>query len=170
MARHSENNGGFSKYIIIVLLIIIIIGGIYLFKDKFKTVQTNSNTNNSLSDSTVKSNVSSLTITIEDFKNKLVEEGLKIDKETPKAANLIGAKEGYGYEINGTAIEIYLFDEKSTDSATISNIKSAKENGTVIMPSFNNMKLNIKYNKGLGLVKYENHPDKNKILEIFNNL
>ena len=38
------------------------------------------------------------------------------------------------------------------------------------MTSFNNYELKVVYNKGLILVNVEDHPDKDKILEIFNNL
>ena len=38
------------------------------------------------------------------------------------------------------------------------------------MPAFNNIEYKAVYNKGLVLINYEEHPNKDKILEIFNSL
>ena len=38
------------------------------------------------------------------------------------------------------------------------------------MPLMNNLEINVKYNKGLVLINYEEHPDSEKILEAFNSL
>lgn len=109
-------------------------------------------------------------LSIENFKNELQKSGVTITNETNKLATMIGAEEGYGYEINGQIIEIYKFDEKSDNELTKSNIKSAKEKGIVTMPDFNNITISVKYNKGLILASYEQHPDKEKILKVFNSL
>ena len=116
------------------------------------------------------SKVSLKQLSIEDFKNAIKKSGITITNETNKLATMIGAEEGYGYEINGQSIEIYKFDEKSDNELTKNNIKSAKEKGIVVMPDFNNMTISVKYNKGLILANYEQHPDKEKILEAFSSL
>lgn len=118
----------------------------------------------------VEQNNSENKLTIETFRNALKENNLEITNETSKAAGMIGASKGYGLEINGESIEIYEFDENSTDELTVKNIKSAKEEGDVTMPSFNNYTMKAKYNKGLVLTNYEEHPDRDKIISIFNEL
>lgn len=109
-------------------------------------------------------------ISIQDFKETLENNGMVITNTTNKMGALIGAVEGYGYTVNGVDIEIYKFDEKSNEDLTKSNIKSAKEKGIITMPDFNNMTFTAMYNKGLLLLNYEQHPNKDKIVEIFNNL
>ncbi len=105
-----------------------------------------------------------------DFKEALEHKGLVISNTTNKIGELIGATEGYSYSINGVDIEVYKFDENSSEELTKNNIKSAKEKGTITMPDFNNITFNALYNKGLVLLSYEQHPDKDKIIEIFNSL
>lgn len=139
-----------------IILIIIFILGIFIL--------TGCSNDESMKTS---SQVSMKQVSIEDFKNSLQKSGLAITKESNKLATMIGAEEGYGYEINGEDIEIYRFNEKSNEELAKNNIKSAKEKGFVTMPDFNNMTFNVKYNKGLILGNYENHPDREKILKIF---
>lgn len=96
---------------------------------------------------------------------------MKIDLETENTeCNLIGASEGSSYMISDSLIQVYKFDFNKSDELTVSNLKKAKESGKVLMPSFNNYELKVVYNKGLILVNVEDHPDKDKILEVFNNL
>lgn len=110
-------------------------------------------------------------VSIESFKKKLIDNGLEITEETTKAGSMIGAKEkGYGYEINGKFIEIYQYDLNSIEELTKNNIKLAQTEGKITMPAFNNIEYKAVYNKGLVLINYEEHPNKDKILEIFNSL
>ena len=162
MAKHSEPGNGKFKYIIIFLIIVVLIsGGIYFFmKNKNDMEQPVNSSSESINKET----------SIKEFKDKLQTNGLTISEEIQKSATLIGAEEGYGYIIDDVSIEIYRFDENSSDDLTKSNIKSAKNEEKITMPTFNNMEMKVKYNNGLCLVNYENHPNKDKILEIFNNL
>lgn len=160
MANHAKEREGNLKYILIFIIIIAILAiGIYFIINRGNDTEMTS----------VKT-TSSKEKTIEDFRKKLEENGLVIANTIQKSSTMIGAVEGIGYEINGSVIEIYKFDENSTEELARNNIKSAKSNGTVSMPSFNNITLNVKYNNGLCLVNYENHPNKEKIIEIFNKL
>ena len=83
---------------------------------------------------------------------------------------LLGASEGESYMISDSLIQVYKFDSTKSDELTVSNLKKAKDEGKVVMPSFNNYELKVVYNKGLILVNVEDHPDKDKIIEVFNNL
>lgn len=109
-------------------------------------------------------------VTIDNFIEKLEDADMKVTDKINKSAQMIGATEGYGLEIDGGYLEVYSYDIDSTNELTKSNIKSAKEKEIVTMPSFGNMELKAKYNKGLVLVNFEEHPDSDKILEVFNNL
>lgn len=150
----------------LIILSIILIGVILITSISFIII-SNSKTNETAS----KTNESKVKeITISNFKDKLEENGFVITDVSQKSANLIGAEEGFGYEINGEFIEIYKFNEESTEDLSKNNIKSAKSDEKIRMPTFNNMKFNVKYNKGLVLMNYEKHPNKDKVLEIFNNL
>ena len=73
-------------------------------------------------------------------------------------------------EISDSLIQVYKFDSTKSDELTVSNLKKAKDEGKVVMPSFNNYELKVVYHKGLILVNVEDHPDKDKIIEVFNNL
>ena len=152
-----EEGNVLSIVLVIVIIVLIVAGGIFLVMNTQKNEETSSKTN-------------SKQVSIEDFKMALQNKNIIITEETKKSATMIGAEEGYGYEINGQSIEIYKFDEKSNIELTKNNIKSAKENGIVTMPDFNNMTFNVKYNKGLVLLNYEQHSNKEEILEVFNNL
>lgn len=109
-------------------------------------------------------------VTIDNFIEKLEDADMKVTDKINKSAQMIGATEGYGLEIDGGYVEVYSYDIDSTNELTKSNIKSAKEKEIVTMPGFGNMELKAKYNKGLVLVNFEEHPDSDKILEVFNNL
>lgn len=108
-------------------------------------------------------------ITINDFKDNLNNKGLNVTKETKKMGEMIGATEGCGYEINGKSVEVYKFDEKSTETLTVNNIEMAKTSGKIKMPDLN-MEFKAIYNKGLVLINYEGHPNEKEIVEVFNNL
>lgn len=110
-------------------------------------------------------------ISIANFKQKLEEAGIVIESETENEANeKIGASKGVTYIIDGKPIQVYILDENSEDELTVSNIKKAKEEGKVVMPSFDNYEFKVLYKDGLIIVNSEEHPQKDKIQEVFKNL
>ncbi len=149
-----------KKYAVVGLIVVIILAavlGIFLYNKEHGVDKT--------------SKKEEETIEISKFKEKLEENELKVENEEDFVnASEIGAVEGKRYTINGLAIYVYKFDTKSSEELTVSNIKKAKEEGKVILPSFDNYEFNVYYNKGLILANYEDHPDKDKIIEIFKNL
>lgn len=153
-----------SRVIVVALIILIIVAavlGILLYNREHKVKETKQEAKELVEES----------VSIDEFKKKLEEAGLKIDLETENTeCNLIGASEGSSYMISDSLIQVYKFDFNKSDELTVSNLKKAKDSGKVLMPSFNNYELKVVYNKGLILVNVEDHPDKDKILEIFNNL
>ena len=110
-------------------------------------------------------------VSISDFKKRLEDVGLKIESETEnKESKAIGASKGATYIISGKTIQVYEFDLDNTEELSVSNIKKANEEGKVVMPSMDNLEINVKYNKGLVLLNYQEHPEKEKILEAFESL
>ena len=107
---------------------------------------------------------------VQDFKNALESNGLVVTEEIPKAAGMVGAEEGYGYKINGVNIEVYQFNERNNEELAKENIKKAKDEGKIVMPSFGNYTFDAVYNKGLALTSYDKHPDAEKIISIFKGL
>lgn len=153
-----------SRVIVFILFVVIIVAallGIFLY-NKEHNVQENKKKAEELVEETA---------SIESFEKKLEEAKINITEEAINTeCELIGASEGKSYMISDTLIQIYKFDSTKSNDLTVSNLKKAKEENKVIMPSFNNYELKVIYNKGLILVNVEDNPDKEKIIEVFNNL
>ena len=153
-----------SRIITIIFIAIIIlasIASIYFYNKEHKVNETKEEVKELLNEK----------VTIEDFKKKLEESGITISMETEnKESKEIGASRGYTYMISEKVIQVYEYDLNNTDELTVTNIKMAQEKGKVVMPLMNNLEINVKYNKGLVLINYEEHPDSEKILEAFNSL
>ena len=153
-----------SRIVTIILIAIIIlasIASIYFYNKEHKVNESKEEVKELLNEK----------VTIEDFKKKLEESGITISMETEnKESKEIGASRGYTYMISEKVIQVYEYDLNNTDELTVTNIKMAQEKGKVVMPLMNNLEINVKYNKGLVLINYEEHPDSEKILEAFNSL
>lgn len=153
-----------SRIVTIILIAIIILASsasIYFYNKEHKVNETKEEVKELLNEK----------VTIEDFKKKLEESGITISMETEnKESKEIGASRGYTYMISEKVIQVYEYDLNNTDELTVTNIKMAQEKGKVVMPLMNNLEINVKYNKGLVLINYEEHPDSEKILEAFNSL
>lgn len=153
-----------SRIVTIILIAIIIlasIASIYFYNKEHRVNETKEEVKELLNEK----------VTIEDFKKKLEESGITISMETEnKESKEIGASRGYTYMISEKVIQVYEYDLNNTDELTVKNIKMAQEKGKVVMPLMNNLEINVKYNKGLVLINYEEHPDSEKILEAFNSL
>ena len=154
-----------KKNIVVVLLVLLIcvaaIAGIFLYNKEHKVIESKNEVKE-----LVKENA-----TIEDFKKKLDESELKIDLEAENTeCDLIGASEGMSYTIDDALIQVYKFDFNNSNELTVSNLKLAQDQGKVVMPSFNDYEFKVVYNKGLILVNSEDHPDKDRIVELFMSL
>lgn len=105
----------------------------------------------------------------EDALGKLVEyfkeSGFTVGAKSNKMAALIGAKGGFGIELNGKQVEFYEYDLDSTEELTVTSLRTAKD-GYIDMLG---MKIKVVLNGNLLLVVYDSHPDKDKIVELFKN-
>jgi len=112
------------------------------------------------------------------FETKLKDAGMKPGDRVPKDASALGAKEGYGLNINDIPVEIYLFDKSSSEEWSAQNLKSAEESQTVtifgVEVNGETPTLECALNDGLVVVfpleSMMPHPDKDKIIEIFKTL
>ena len=102
------------------------------------------------------------TLTKEAIKNKMKMETLSEEMRILYVA-LTRAKEKL--IITGMVKDYPKMSEKMQEQVD----RYPKKDGKISMPTFETT-LDAKYNKGLCLIGYENHPDSEKILEIFNNL
>lgn len=152
-----------TTFVIIAILIIIVasVSSIFLYNKEHKVDENKKAVKELIKE----------TATIQAFKEKLEENDIVIDEETVDGeSGLIGAAEGVSYKIENERIQVYRFDLDKTDELTVENLKKAQEEEKVVMPSFNNFEIKVKYNKGLVLINSENHPQKEKIIEIFESL
>lgn len=153
-----------NTIIVVVLVLIIVvaaISSIFLYNKEHRV-----NENKQEAKELVKE-----TVSIGTFKEKLKENEINIESETEnKECNLIGASEGVSYIINEKVIQVYRFDLEKSDELTVTNLKKAKEEQRVVMPTFNNYEFKVKYNKGLVLINYEDHPQEQEIVKIFESL
>ena len=92
------------------------------------------------------------------------EKGFKIGKKSSKAFDMIGAANGFGVEINGHEIELYQYDLNKASEETKKNLESVKANGMMSMDGFSFPAI---LNGNILLVKYDEHPDGDKIAAAF---
>ena len=91
--------------------------------------------------------------------------GFTVGEKTEKMAAIIGAKAGFGIQLNGKNVEIYEYDPDSKDELTVNNLETAKD-GYIDMSGFT---IKCILNRNLILAGYDEHPDKDKIVETFKN-
>lgn len=103
----------------------------------------------------------SLNDIVENFKTN----GLEIGEKSEKIFALIGAKDGYSIQLNGEKVELYEYDPDSKEDLTKTSLKTAEE-GYIDMVG---TKVNVILNGNIVLAGYDDHPDKDKIIELFKN-
>ncbi len=115
---------------------------------------------------------------LDSFEKNLKEAGMKLGERAFKDATALGAKEGYGLNINDIPVEVYLFDKNSGDAWTTENLKAAANSQTVtifgVEINGKSPTLDCVLNGDLIVIfpmeSMMPHPDKDKIVEIFNQL
>lgn len=113
---------------------------------------------------------------LKSFEAQLEASGLKLEDKAVKDAVSIGALEGYGFNINGSPLEVYLFEPTNSDEKTKDNLKTAKESGyiTISGVEINGKTPQVKCTMNGNLVlifpledMLGAHPDKEAILQAF---
>ena len=107
--------------------------------------------------------------------NELVEflgaEGFAIGERSMKGYSMMGAVAGFGVEVEGNEIELYLYDRETADSALLENLEQAEETGEFFMETFN-MNIPAYINgdimmTGLEFGSFYTHPARDEIVEAF---
>ena len=86
--------------------------------------------------------------------------GFTIGEKTAKAYEMVGAVDGFGIELNGANVEFYLYEPDSVDLKTIQEKAQYNMEGFVF-PAI--------ANGNIVLMGHDEHPDKDKIEELFKN-
>ncbi|WP_053366578.1 hypothetical protein [Bacillus sp. FJAT-27245] len=86
--------------------------------------------------------------------------GFTIGEVKEKAFDMLGAKDGFGIELNGHEVEFYEFDSNAP------NLKEAESKGTV---SMDQISFPVLLNGNIILVHANYHPDKESLINTFNN-
>ena len=101
-----------------------------------------------------------VSITLTDFENALESNGITYSDKTPYKPLLMKAVDGASYIIDGYGIKVYQFDLRNVQSRA----------GHSRMANLDFEGVNYLANKNLILVPYEEHPEWDKILKVFNSL
>lgn len=110
--------------------------------------------------------------TIDNLITALKDGGFQVAK-VGLLADMVGAKEGYLYSVNGINIEINIYDLNSKNPLTVENLKSAQESGKIKMnlqPGAGDPYEVAARNGNLIIAAFDKHPEKDKILSVFNGL
>lgn len=99
-------------------------------------------------------------LTFENFEKALKKEKYDLGEREEKMAEFIGAKEGFAIPVNNKNIEIYQFEKNDKKLKEITKNKEFEIEGIAKIP--------VEVNGNFILIASE-HPDKDKIIEIFNN-
>lgn len=102
------------------------------------------------------------TKTINDLISYFKQNGLKVDNVDVMMFQIIGASDGKRMNINNTEIEVYKFDSDDKGQQTILN--DIEKTGTI---NVLNMKEPAIINGSFIIISYEDHPDKQKIIQLF---
>lgn len=102
---------------------------------------------------------------IDSLKKSFEKAGFKIGDNETLAYDMIGATAGEKFKLNDQLIEVYYYDNNKLNDEGKKYLKEA-EKGSI---NFSGLNLPVKYNKkGLVLARFDEHKDKDKILEVFN--
>ena len=98
--------------------------------------------------------------------NHFKDNGFIVGDVHTKAFEMLGAVDGFGIDVDGEQIEFYLFDRTSANEETLKNLEDAEVLGKINMSGFS---IPAKINEDIILLRYDEHPNKDKVIETFNN-
>lgn len=102
--------------------------------------------------------------TLDDVVEHFRGQGLAIGEKIFKVYDMIGAIDGFGIEVEGEEIELYMFDPAAADSETLEQLESAKTKGQMSMSGF---VFPVTMNGNIMLTRYDEHSEKERIIEAF---
>jgi len=104
--------------------------------------------------------------TLADVLKYFQDNGLETGEVIGKAYDMMGAVEGFGIIVNGEQIELYRIDLKTASEETKQNLESARSLGVYNMSG---MSFPVVVNGNIILTRLSEHPEGDKIVEIFKN-
>lgn len=99
------------------------------------------------------------------IKQEFVKSGFEVGENQELFYQMIGATSGYKFDLNGEPVEIYFYDEKNLSDEGKVYFEQAK-NGSVDISGFT---IPVTLKNNLVIARANDHKDKEKILEVFNN-
>ncbi len=121
--------------------------------------ETSKNQNNTNSLESTKSK-------LDEFKEKLKENGFEVGENEAIAYDMVGANNGYKFKVDGELVEIYEYDKDNLSEEGKNKVQEA-QNGSI---SFSGVNIPVKYNNYLVLARMDEHSNANEIIEVFNSL
>ncbi len=92
------------------------------------------------------------------------QQGFSVGKITAKVYQMMGAVDGFGIEVQGQQIELYLFDPATASQETLDQLKDAETIGKF---SFSGISVPVVKNGNIILTRFDDHPEKDRILAAF---
>lgn len=102
---------------------------------------------------------------LDGLKQEFVKAGFTVGDNKELAYSMLGATNGYKFDLNGSPIEIYYYDSKNLKEDDKKFYEQAKK-GKIDMSGIN---VPVVFKNDLMIVRADEHKDKDKILEVFNN-
>lgn len=104
-------------------------------------------------------------VTIDSIKQSFVDAGMTVGENKEVMYQMIGANNGIKFDINDDIVELYFYDDKNLLENGKKYVKQAKEGEVSLMGG----NVPVLYKDGFMLLNYDDHKDKDKIVETFNN-
>lgn len=101
---------------------------------------------------------------LDGLKQEFVKAGFTVGDNKELAYSMLGATNGYKFDLNGSPIEIYYYDSKNLKEDEKKFYEQAKK-GKINM---NGINVPVVFKNDLMIVRADEHKDKDKILEAFN--
>ncbi|MBA2912301.1 uncharacterized lipoprotein YehR (DUF1307 family) [Clostridium beijerinckii] len=102
---------------------------------------------------------------LDGLKQEFVKAGFTVGDNKELAYSMLGATNGYKFDLNGSPIEIYYYDSKNLKEDDKKFYEQAKK-GKIDMSGIN---VPVVLKNDIMIVRADEHKDKDKILEVFNN-
>lgn len=93
-------------------------------------------------------------------------QGFKVGEVKTKAFDMLGAIDGFGIDVDGEQIELYIFDPNKANDETKKNLDDAEKIGKF---SAFGMSIPVIKNGNIILMRYSEHSNKEKIIQTFKN-
>lgn len=102
---------------------------------------------------------------LDNLKKAFADAGLTVGENKELAYSMLGATNGYKFDVNGSPIEIYYYYSKNLNEDQKKFYDQAQK-GRIDMGGIN---VAVVFKNDLAMTRIDEHPDKDKLLQVFNN-